>query len=70
MLQLGPTGIKEEEKENKCALQRDRRNKWLFGALSKNRTRQKEEKHEEIYTEVMLILLITLPCRIFRFESP
>jgi len=48
----------------------DRRNKWLFGALSKKVTRQKEEKHEEIYTECMLILLIKFPCRIFRFESP
>jgi len=32
--------------------------------------KQKEEKHEEIYTECMLILLIKFPCRIFRFESP
>jgi len=48
----------------------DRRNKWLFWALSKKGTGQKEEKHEEIYTECVLILLINFPCRIFRFESP
>ena len=48
----------------------DRRNKWSFWVLSKKGMGQKEEKHEEIYTECMLILLIKFPCRIFRFESP